>query len=124
MSTFDDSCEEVCNSQAFFDIATAGRHRGLGAIYVKHNLFQQSKDWQEVKLQNTHFVLFKSPRDVMQVSTVSAQLGLRSELVDGYREASSVPYGHLLTDLPPRTDDRLRFYTITGSFPSKFYILD
>ena len=24
---FDDSCEEVCNSKAFVDIATAGRHR-------------------------------------------------------------------------------------------------
>ena len=24
---FDDSCEEICNSKAFVDIATAGRHR-------------------------------------------------------------------------------------------------
>ena len=26
---FDDSCEEICNSKALVDIATAGRHRGL-----------------------------------------------------------------------------------------------
>ena len=36
----DDSCEEICNSKAFVDIATAGRHRGLSTIYIKHNLFQ------------------------------------------------------------------------------------
>ena len=36
---FDDSCEEICNSKGFVDIATAGRHRGLSAIYIKHNLF-------------------------------------------------------------------------------------
>ena len=30
---FDDSCEEICNSKAFVDIATAGRHRGC-----EHNL--------------------------------------------------------------------------------------
>ena len=40
---FDDSCEEVCNSKASVNIATAGRHRGLSTIYIKHNLFQQSK---------------------------------------------------------------------------------
>ena len=39
---FDDSCEEICNSKAFVDIATAGRHRGLSTIYIKHNLFHQS----------------------------------------------------------------------------------
>ena len=35
----------------------------------------------------------------MQVSTLSALLGLGSELVDSYRDAVSVPYGHLLIDL-------------------------
>ena len=33
---FDDSCEEICNTKAFVDIATAGRHRGLSTIYIKH----------------------------------------------------------------------------------------
>ena len=101
---FDDSCEEICNSEAFVDIATAGRHRGLGTIYIKHNLLHQSKLGRNVELQNKHIVLFKSPRDVMQVSTLSAQLGLGSELVDWYRDATSVLYGHLLIDLLPRTD--------------------
>ena len=40
---FDDSCEEICNSKAFLDIATAGRHRGLSTIYIKHNLFTRAK---------------------------------------------------------------------------------
>ena len=119
---FDDSCEEICNSKAFVDIATAGRHRGLSTIYIKHKHFHQSKLGRDVELQNTHIVLFKSPRDVMQVTTLSTQLGLGSELVDWYRDATSVPFGHLLIDLSPRTDDRLRYCTNTGSVPSKFYI--
>ena len=121
---FDDSCEEICNSKAFVDTATAGRHRGLSTIYIKHNLFHQSKLGRDVALQNTHIVLFKSPRDIMQVTTLSTQLGLGSELVDWYRDATSVPFGHLLIDLLPRTDDRLRYCTNTGSIPSKFYIPD
>ena len=63
-----------------------------------------------------------SHRDVMQVTTLSTQLGLGSELVDWYRDATSVPFGHLLIDLSPRTDDRLRYCRNSGSVPSKFYI--
>ena len=119
---FDDSCKEVCNSKAFVYIATAGRHRGLSTIYIKHNLFHQSKLGRYVELQNTHIVRFKSPRDVMQVTTLSIQLGLGSELVDWYRDETSVPFGHLLIDLSPRTDNRLRYCTKSGSVRSKFYI--
>ena len=119
---FDDSCEEICNSKAFVDIATARRHRGLSTIYIKHSPFHQSNLGRDVVLKNTHIVLFKSPRDVTQVTTLGAQLGLGSELVDWYRDATSVPFGHLLLDLSPRTDDRLRYCTNSGSVPSKFYI--
>ena len=58
----------------------------------------------------------------MQVTTLGAQLGLGSELVDWYRDATSVPFGHLLVDLSPRTDDRLSYCTNRGSAPSKFYV--
>ena len=94
----DNSCEEICNSKTFVDIATAGRHRGLSAICIKHNLFHQSRLGREVELQNTHIVRFKSPRDAMRGTTLSSQLGLVSELVDWYRDATSVHLGHLLTD--------------------------
>ena len=124
MLTFDDSCEVICNSKAYVDIASAGKHRGLGTIYIKHNLFHQSKLGRDVELQNTHIVPLKSPRDVMQVNNFSTQLGLGSKLVDWYRDATSVPFGPLLIDLSPRTDNRLRYCTNTGSIPSKIYIPD
>ena len=126
MLIIDDSCEEICNSKAFADIATAGRNRGLSTIYIKHNLFHQSKPGPDVELQNTHIVLLFSGlhRDVMQVSTLSAQLRLGSKQVHWYREATYVPYGHLLIDLSPCTEDRLRYCTNNGSNPSKKYIPD
>ena len=40
---FDDSCEEIYNDNEFVKLATARRHKGLDVIYVKHNLFQQSR---------------------------------------------------------------------------------
>ena len=70
---FDDSCEEIHNSKTIVDIAT-GRNRGLSTIYIKLNLFYESKLGRDVELQNTHLVLFKSPHDVMPLSMFSAQL--------------------------------------------------
>ena len=58
----------------------------------------------------------------MQVTTFCTQLGFGSELADWYRVATSVPFGHLLIDLSPRTDNRLHNCTNTGSIPSNFYI--
>ena len=121
---FDNSCEKKCKSKAIVDIATAGRHRGLSTTYIRHNLFHQKKLGRNVDFHNTHIVPFKSPCDVMQVGTLIAQLRLGSELVDLHRNATSVPYSHLLIDFSPRTDDRLRYCTNTGSIPSKFYIPD
>ena len=78
----DDWCEESCNSKAFVNLATASRRRGLSTIYIKGNLFNQSKFGPDVELQNTHIILSKSSRDVMQISKLSAQLSLASEQVD------------------------------------------
>ena len=67
---------------------------------------------------------FQLPRDVQKVAPLSVQLGLGSALVDWYRDATSVPFVHLLIELSPRTDDRLRYCTKSGKIPSRFYVLD
>ena len=59
--------------KAFVDMATAGRHRGMSIINIKHNLFHQSKHRRDVELQNTQIFLSKSPCDEMQVSTFFLQ---------------------------------------------------
>ena len=58
---FDDSFEKIRNSKDFGHIATAERHRGLSNVCFKHSIVHQSKLGRDVELQNTHFVLFKSP---------------------------------------------------------------
>ena len=91
MLVFDDSCAETCNSKAFVDFATAGRHRGLSTFHIKHSLFHQSKLGRDVELQNTHIDLLNAPRDVIQVIRLSAQLGIGSELNGWYRTIHLFP---------------------------------
>ena len=40
----------------------------------------------------------------MQINTLSIQLGLGSSIVGWYRDATSVPFGHLLIDLSQLID--------------------
>ena len=54
---FDDSCEEIYNEKEFVKLATAGRHRGVHVIFVKHNLYHQSKKSRTIDLNTTHIIL-------------------------------------------------------------------
>lgn len=119
---FDDSCTEISRSKDFEKIATSGRHRNFAVIYVKHNLYHKSPLGRDIELQNTHIVLFKSPRDVNQISKFGQQLGFGSQFLNWYTDATSKPYGHLFVDLSPNVPDELRFCTDCGTFPSKFYL--
>ncbi len=106
---FDDSCEEISRNPKFLQLATSGRHRNLSIIYIKHNLFQQSKFSRTLDLNNTHIILFHSPRDENQISVLGKQLGDVVFLKECYKRATSKPFGHLLIDLSPRTVDLLRY---------------
>ena len=118
--SFDDSCEEICRSKEFQMLATAGRHRKLNVIYIKHNLFHKSPLGRDIELQNTHIVLFKNPRDINQIKVLSKQLGV-SELTDWYHEVTdNEPYAHLMIDLSPKTVESLRYSS--GFEPTKFFL--
>ena len=70
-------------------------------------MFHQSKLGRDVESQNTHIVLFNSPKDILQINILRQQLGLGSQLKEWYQDAKSTHYGLLLVDLTPKTVDSL-----------------
>lgn len=120
---FDDSCEEIYDDKAFAKLAVSGRHKNLHVIYVKHNLFHQSKLSRTIDLNTTHIILFNSPRDIQQITHFARQLNKTAFLKDAYANAVAEQYGHLIIDLDPKTSEKLRYCSnITGPFPSVFYL--
>ena len=120
---FDDSCEEIFEEKDFCKIAVSGRHKKVHVIFVKHNLFHQSKQSRTIDLNTTHYILFNSPRDVQQINYFGKQLNKQQFLKESYEKAISEPHGHLLIDLDPKTSDALRFCSnIVGPGPSILYI--
>ena len=71
---FVSSCEEIFIDKKFSNLATSGSHKNLSVIYVKHNLFQQSKWSRTIDLNTNQFIFFKSPRDVQQISLIGRQM--------------------------------------------------
>ena len=119
----DDSCEEIYNNKEIVKLATAGRHRGLDVIYLKHNLFQQSRWSRTIDLNTPHIILFKSPRDIQQLDQLGRQLNAPKILRQSYEVATKDSFGHLLIDLDPRTSDCLRYCSnIRPPGPSIFYL--
>ena len=119
---FEGSCDEISRKKQFEKVAIVGRHRKFICSYMKHSLFHKSANGRDTELQNTHIVLFKSPRDGQQIDLLGKQLGLGKTLRKWYAEATSVPYGPLLIDSSPKTNDLLRYSTDVTSFPTKFLL--
>ena len=92
-------------------------------IYVKHNLFQQSKWSRTIDLNTTHIILFESLRDIQQIENLGKQLNFLQLLKDAYKLATTQPYGHLIVDLDPKTSQGLQSSSqLIGPEPSFFYI--
>ena len=120
---YDDSCEEIFNDKEFVKIATSGRHRKVHVIYVKHNLFHQSKWSRTIDLNTTHIILFKSLRDIQQIECLGKQLNCLQLIKEAYKLATAEPFGELMIDLDPKTSQGLRFSSqLIGPAPSIFYI--
>ena len=114
---FDDSCEEIFNDKEFSKLETAGRHRNISVIYVKHNFLIT------IDLNTTHIILFKSPRGIQQITYIGKQLNNTCFLKESYELATKLPFGYLLIDLDPKTSDFLRFCSnIVQPGPKFFYL--
>ena len=104
---FDDSCGDICDTAELEDLATAGRHKRLHVIYVKHNLFQKTKR-RTTEIGTNYIVLFKNPRDKNQIQILANQTKI-PELVEWFNSATSKPYGNLMIDFSNKQDDHLRY---------------
>ena len=88
-------------------------HRNVSVMYLTQNLFYKSKQTRTMSLNAHYIVLFKNPRDAMQISTLGRQMypGQNKFLVEAFKNATEKPFGYLLLDLKPDTDEKYRVRT-------------
>lgn len=88
-------------------------HMNLSIIFIIHNIFHQGKEMRNISLNSHYIILFKNPRDSLQISTLARQMypGNSKFLIEAYQDATSKPHGYLLIDCKPKTEDNLRVRT-------------
>ena len=91
---------------------------------LRPNIYQAAKNSKTIDLNVTQMILFKSPRDVEQIGVLGRQLGDRKLLLEAYKRATRKPFAHLMIDLDPQTDQKLKYCSnCSGSQPSVFLYL-
>ena len=82
-------------------------------IYIVQNLFHQGKGSRSISLNSHYLVLFKNPRDKLQILTLAKQMypGQTDFFLNQYEEAVKRPFGYLLIDLKTTTQDNCRLRT-------------
>ena len=72
---FDDQMIDPTRDKRIVNLFTRGSHHGnLSVIYIVQNLFHQGKGRRSISLNSHQQVLFKNPRDKLQVLTLAKQM--------------------------------------------------
>ena len=104
---FDDQMIDASEEKRIVNLFTRGsHHRNLSIIYIEQNLFYQLKDSRSISLNSHYLVLFKNPRDKLQILTLAKQVhpGQSDFFLNQYEEAVKRHFGYLLINLklPPK----------------------
>jgi hypothetical protein len=111
---------ETSKDKRIVDLFTKGSHRrNLSVIFLLQNLFYQGKITRTMSLNSHYLVLFKNPRDKLQVVTLAKQMypGQTDEFIRKYEKAVHRPFGYLFVDLKPNTPDECRLRTNDPASP-------
>ena len=115
----DDLMTQAHSDQRLTRLFSVGsHHRNLSVIFIVHNLFHQGREMRNLSLNSHYIILFKNPRDKLQISTLARQMypGNVKFITEAYGDATKQAYGYLVFDLKPETEERLRIRT--GILPS------
>ena len=111
---FDDQMIDAGGDKRIVNLFTRGsHHRNLSVIYIVQNLFHQGKGSRSISLNSYYLVLFKNPRDKLQIVTLAKQMyrGQTHSFIQRYEEAVQRPFGYLLVELKTTTQDNCRLRT-------------
>ena len=88
-------------------------HRNTSVIFISQNLFDKNKENRTITLNAHYIVLFKTPRDALQVEHLARQMypGNVKFMREAFADATDAPYSYLLIDLKPTTPEGLRLRT-------------
>ena len=118
----DDLIELAVQSSQVQNLFTKNsHHKNLTVIYINQNMFCKGKYARNLSINTQYMILFRSPRDVLQISALGAQVGLRKALVEAYLDCTNTNFGYLVLDLSPNPTNKYKLKT--NIFPGEKMIV-
>jgi hypothetical protein len=120
----DDLMDKVVNNLEMSLLFTQGcHHKHISIIYITQNLYLQGKYSRTISLNTQYMVLFRSLRDVSQISILGRQLfpGNSKVLTQVYNDVMKKPYTYLIVDSSPHCNYQYRLRT--NIFPDEYPIV-
>ena len=114
LMVIDDQMTETSNDKRILNLFTKGsHHRNLSVVFLLQNVYFQGKIMRTLSLNASYLVLFKNPRDKLQMMTLGKQMypGKTEQFLQKYEAAVQRPYGYLFVDLKPSTPEGCRLRT-------------
>lgn len=110
----DDMMMQVAKSEESLNLfCVTAHHRRVSVLMLAQNLYMPGKFARTISLNCHYVILFRNVRDSRQVLTFGSQV-FPSKLKyfkDAYDKATSVPFGYLVVDMSPSTEDKYRLRT-------------
>lgn len=109
---FDDLMTDMTKDNDIVKFATVDcHHSNITMLVLLHNIFPPGLRTMSLNLH--YIILFRNKRDVLQVDTLGRRV-MKDRVkyfAAVYRQAVSKPYGYLLIDMHPRTDEAYQLRT-------------
>ena len=125
---FDDVMNEVSSNATISKIFTRGRsHSGCSLVLMLQNIFPKGSQNRTISINAQYQVLFRNPRDSLQISTLARQLcPLNSkDFLEIYKRAMQRPYDYLFCCFTQSCPDEICYCTniLPCDYPSIMYQL-
>ena len=105
----DDLMQEMKGDKRLTQLFTRGSHHwNLSCMHIVQNVFFEGLRTSRVNAQ--YLVLMKNPSDKLQAMNLGKQLYPSNHkfFLEAFNDATSRPYGYLLVDLSPQTEEKIR----------------
>ncbi|CAH3178998.1 unnamed protein product, partial [Porites lobata] len=124
----DDLMDEGANDKRVLDLFSKhSHHRNISVLFLCQDLFPPGKFAKTISCNAHYIVAFKNPRDQVGMRTLTLQAFPNdwSHVMNIFRECTQRPFGYLMLDLHPASDDRYRLFTNVmshGPYQKKYLV--
>jgi hypothetical protein len=115
---------ECVKNEDIMNLFTVGsHHKNTSVFFITQNLFSKGKYAREISLNSNYLVMFKNPRDKLQLSILANQMypNNKNFILESFADATFLPYGYLFFDLKQDTEERNRIQTGILPFQKRLF---